>query len=82
LCAGAGGAGGAAGAPVVAGAGAGAAGAAASFLTGSGAFFSGADGQPITATMKRIDKMIAISFLIDSYLLLSKVSDVGGSTRS
>jgi hypothetical protein len=76
--AGAGGAGGAAGAP---GAGAGApgaagAGAAASFLAGSGGFFSGADGQPtnvnVTATTKRIDKMIASSFLIDSYLLCEK----------
>jgi hypothetical protein len=38
-------------------------------LAGSGGFFSGADGQPITAIMKRIDKMIANSFLIDSYLL-------------
>ena len=70
-----------------AGAGAGAgAGAAASFLAGSGGFFSGADGQPtnvnVTATTKRIDKMIANSFLIDFYLLCEKVSDVGKSTRS
>jgi len=32
--------------------------------------------------MKRIDKMIANSFLIDCYLLCKKVSDVSKSTRS
>jgi hypothetical protein len=51
-------------------------------LAGSGGFFSGADGHPITAMMKRIDKMIANSFLIDLYLLCEKVSDVRKSTRS
>ena len=76
--AGAGGAGGAAGAPGAGAAGApgAGAGAAASFLAGSGGFFSGADGQPtnvnVTATTKRIDKMIANSFLIDFYLLCEK----------
>jgi hypothetical protein len=55
-------------------------------LAGSGGFFSGADGQPtnvnVTATTKRIDKIIANSFLIDFYLLCKKVFDVGKSTRS
>jgi hypothetical protein len=45
-------------------------------LAGSAGFFSGADGQPasvkVSPTKKRMEIMIAISLLIDSYLPFKK----------